>query len=73
MKKELTAKQRDVLDFICAHILVRGYPPAVRDIGARFGYTSKTSWDYFNTLEKKGYILVTKNISRGIKVLDNRY
>lgn len=69
MKKELTAKQRHVLDFICRHILDKGYPPAVRDIGERFGYTPKTSWDYLNTLEKKGYILVTKNISRGIKVL----
>ena len=69
MKKELTTKQRKVLDFICKETLDNGYPPSIREIGRWFDFTPATAWNYLNTLEKKGYILVTKNISRGIKVL----
>lgn len=69
MKKELTTKQRRVLDFICRNILDNGYPPSVREIGNWFDFTPKTAWDYLNTLEDKEYILITRGISRGIKVL----
>jgi repressor LexA len=69
VKKELTTKQRHVLDFICKYILDNGYPPSVRDIAKRFSYSPKTAWDYLIVLDSKGYISVTKNISRGIKVL----
>ncbi|MFP4057576.1 MAG: transcriptional repressor LexA [Candidatus Brocadiia bacterium] len=67
MAKALTAKQRAVLDFIRAAIGRRGRPPTIREIGQHFGFRSTgTVRDHLRALERKGHILRSRHLSRGI-------
>ena len=71
MTKELTDRQRDILDVIREQIEVAGVPPTVREIGERFGFASSTVFQHLAALEKKGYIRRTgsQGVSRGIEVV----
>lgn len=69
MLVELTDRQRQVLDFIRESIDQRGVPPTVREIMARFGFTSLNSVAcHFRYLEKKGYIKRDRNSARAIRL-----
>lgn len=65
----LTAKQREVYDFIVAH---RQYFSAtVREIAAQFGFKSPNGVTcHLKALEKKGYIRMANGRARGIEVVD---
>src|SRR5579883_2172083 len=53
----LTARQQMVLDFIRQSITDRGYPPTLREIGARMGIRSTNGVnDHLRALERKGYL-----------------
>ena len=53
----LTARQREIYDFICGHIESNGYPPTVRDIGLHFKIESPNGvMCHLKALQKKGYI-----------------
>ncbi|MBU0552312.1 transcriptional repressor LexA [Myxococcota bacterium] len=55
--KELTARQREILDFISRSIQERGYPPTIREIGAHMGIRSTNGVnDHLKALERKGYL-----------------
>ena len=58
MKKILTKRQQDILDFIESFLQKRGYPPTLREIGNEFGISS-TNGVRVNlaALEKKKYII----------------
>ena len=43
--KELTERQRQVLDFIRAFGERHGVPPTVREIGEKFGFTARAAFD----------------------------
>jgi repressor LexA len=46
-----------VLDFIRSSITDRGYPPTLREIGARMGIRSTNGVnDHLRALERKGYL-----------------
>lgn len=66
----LTEKQRDVLDFIVQRQR-QGQTPTLSEIskGCKLAGVS-TAQMYVLTLERKGYLKVTPNLSRSIKVLD---
>lgn len=67
MARSLTAKQRVILDFIRAETERRGFPPTIREIGARFGLRSTGSVrDHLRALQRKGYIDRRRHLSRGI-------
>src|SRR5947209_18301733 len=52
----LTQRQQMVLDFIRESIADRGYPPTLREIGARMGIRSTNGVnDHLRALERKGY------------------
>ncbi len=54
---DLTARQRQILDVIHAHLDEHGYPPSVREIGAAVGLTSPSSVHaQLHALEEKGYL-----------------
>ena len=56
-KSILTAKQRAIYDFIKDKIMVRGYGPTVREIGAGFKIKSPNGvMCHLKALEKKGLI-----------------
>jgi repressor LexA len=57
MIKNVSDRQRAILDFISTQTEQRGYPPSVREIGDAVGLTSpSTVHTHLNTLEKLGYI-----------------
>ena len=67
MAKDLTAKQKAILEFLRVETARRGFPPTIREIGARFGLRSTGSVrDHLRALERKGHIGRRRHISRGI-------
>jgi repressor LexA len=52
--RELTDRQREVLNFIRAFTARHGVPPTVREIGARFHVTPRAAFDHLRALERKG-------------------
>jgi repressor LexA len=70
MKKILTKRQQEILDFIESFLQKRGYPPTLREIGNEFGISS-TNGVRVNlaALEKKKYIIRRPWLSRGIELI----
>ena len=65
----LTARQREVLDFIREKIDQRGYGPTVREIGEEFKIASPNGvMCHLKALEKKGLISREPNRSRAIQL-----
>lgn len=57
MAEALTQRQRDILDFITASIVERGFPPTLREIGEHFKIRSTNGVnDHLKALEKKGHL-----------------
>lgn len=67
--KDLTEKQRGILEYIFAFAQNQGYPPTIREIADRFEITPKGAYDHIKAIEKKGYIKCEKNRSRAIDIL----
>ena len=67
--RDLTDRQREILDFIVATTESRGYPPAVREIGEAVGLTSpSTVHAHLKSLQEKGYIRKDPTKPRAIEV-----
>ncbi len=66
----LTARQREVLDFVRAFAADQGYPPTVREIGAHFGFVPRSVFDHLKALERKGYLRRRSSKSRSLEILD---
>src|ERR1700750_1366026 len=57
-----------VLDFIRQSIADRGYPPTLREIGARMGIRSTNGVnDHLRALERKGYLTREDMKSRALR------
>src|SRR4051812_46811763 len=57
MAEALTQRQREILDFISASIVERGFPPTLREIGEHFHIRSTNGVnDHLKALEKKGHL-----------------
>src|SRR5437879_6806701 len=57
MAEQLTQRQRDILEFISASIVERGFPPTLREIGEHCGIRSTNGVnDHLKALEKKGHL-----------------
>ena len=54
--KEMTARQREVLEFIRIFGEHHGVPPTVREIGERFQFTARAAFDHLRALERKGML-----------------
>ncbi|MDP9149987.1 MAG: transcriptional repressor LexA [Myxococcota bacterium] len=64
----LTQRQQMVLDFIQQSITDRGYPPTLREIGARMGIRSTNGVnDHLRALERKGYLTREDMKSRALR------
>jgi repressor LexA len=70
-RSTLTARQREVLDFIRHFMTQAGYPPTVREIGAHFGFVPRSVFDHLKALERKGYLRRTASKSRSLQILDS--
>lgn len=70
LKKELTDRQEEILLFIKEFLFQNGYPPTLRQIGKQFGISSTFGVKrHLDALEKKGYLSIESNASRGISII----
>lgn len=69
--KDLTLKQRQVLDYIKKELKEKGYPPSVREIGTALNLSStSTVHNHLKRIEEKGYIRRDSLKTRAIEVLE---
>ncbi len=72
-QRELTNRQRQILDFVRAEIHRRGFPPSVREIGEAVGLSSSsTVHSHLAALEAKGFVRRDPSKPRALEVLDYR-
>ena len=70
----ITEKQSEILEYIKAQILERGFPPAVREICEAVHLKSTSSvHSPLETLEKNGYIRRDPTKPRAIEILDDAF
>ena len=70
-RKELTARQQQILDYILEYVAERGYAPAVRVIGDAVGLSSpSTVHSHLSALVKAGYLRRDPSKPRAIEVID---
>src|SRR4030067_898507 len=69
MLPPLTARQREVLEFIRKFMATAGYPPTVREIGAHFGFVPRSVFDHLKALEPRGYLPPAASKSRSLQIL----
>ncbi len=71
VKPALTARQREIYEFLKDKIINRGYGPTVREIGSHFGIRSPNGvMCHLKALEKKGLITRESHMSRAIQLTD---
>jgi repressor LexA len=67
MQKDITPRQKQVLEFIENHIAIRGYPPTVREIGKAVNLSSSsTVHAHLKALETAGFIKREAVLTRAI-------
>lgn len=71
---KITAKQREILEYIKNEILNKGYPPAVREICEAVQLKSTSSVHaHLESLEKNGYIRRDPTKPRAIEIMDENF
>ena len=71
---KISAKQKEILEYIKSIILEKGYPPTVRDICEAVGLKSTSSVHaHLSTLETKGYIRRDPTKPRAIEIMDEGF
>ena len=71
---KITAKQKEILEYIKDEILKKGYPPAVREICEAVHLKSTSSvHSHLETLEKNGYIRRDPTKPRAIEIMDDSF
>jgi hypothetical protein len=65
----LTQRQEECLDLICGWITEHGYPPTLRELGAKMGIKSTNGvHDHLAALARKGFISIGDGLARGISL-----
>lgn len=71
---KITTKQKEILEYIKAEILKKGYPPSVREICEAVSLKSTSSVHaHLETLEKNGYIRRDPTKPRAIEIMDDSF
>ena len=71
---KISAKQKEILEYIKSEILSKGYPPAVREICEAVNLKSTSSvHSHLETLEKNGFIRRDPTKPRAIEICDNSF
>ena len=71
---KISAKQKEILDYIKSEIINRGYPPAVREICEAVSLKSTSSvHSHLETLERNGYIRRDPTKPRAIEIIDEGF
>ncbi len=70
----ISPKQLEILEYIKQQILLKGYPPAVREICEAVNLRSTSSvHSHLETLEKNGYIRRDPTKPRAIEIVDDDF
>lgn len=70
-RQKLTKRQQQVLDVIHRSIEREGYPPTIREIGAKLSIKSTNAVnDHLKALERKGYLNRSESKSRALVPVD---
>ncbi len=73
-QSKISAKQREILEYIKSEIINRGYPPAVREICEAVKLKSTSSvHSHLETLEKNGFIRRDPTKPRAIEIMDDSF
>ena len=65
--KDLTSRQREILELIKSHLKDKGFPPTRADISSALGFKSHNAAEqHLRAIEKKGFISILAGASRGI-------
>ena len=65
--KDLTARQREILELIKSNLKDKGFPPTRADISRTLGFKSHNAAEqHLRAIEKKGFISILAGASRGI-------
>lgn len=71
---KISAKQKEILEYLKSQIINRGYPPAVREICEAVKLKSTSSvHSHLETLEKNGYIRRDPSKPRAIEIIDDEF
>jgi repressor LexA len=70
MKKVLTSRQMEILEFIKTFLHTHKFPPTVREVAANFRISVKGSYDHIKALEKKGWLNSTLSKFRTLELVD---
>lgn len=71
---KISLKQQEILEYIKAEIINKGYPPAVREICEAVNLKSTSSvHSHLETLEKNGYIRRDPTKPRAIEIVDDSF
>jgi repressor LexA len=69
MERELTPKQRELLDFLKNFLMEKGFPPTLREIASHFGLRGpRGPQKTLHILERKGFIRKLPGGSRAIEI-----
>lgn len=71
--RDLTGRQREVLEFMREFSVREGVPPTVREIGARFKVTPRAAFDHLAALQRKGMLerrATSGRVSRSLVLSD---
>lgn len=69
---DLNSKEKEILEFIKNELLLKGYPPSVREICSSVGVKStSTVHGYLESIERKGFIKRNPAKPRAIEILDD--
>lgn len=69
--KQITERQREVLNFISEFTDNNAFPPTVREIGEHFGISLRAVQDHIAALQKKGALSQCQKRSRSFRVLED--
>jgi repressor LexA len=71
---ELTPRQSEILELIRSHLAEEGCPPTRAEISDALGFRSpNAAEEHLRALERKGFLEIVPNSSRGIRLLEEDY
>ena len=71
---KISKKQLEILEYMKKEILMKGYPPSVREICEAVSLKSTSSvHSHLETLEKNGYIRKDPTKPRAIEIIDDKF
>ena len=69
-KRNLTPKQKNILDFIGVFTANKGYAPSLGEIGSKFNLATSTVHQHVKALKDKRYLKKEENQPRGVSLFE---